>query len=193
MNNRGVDTEMQMKKLIKTHLDTIFSYALFISGDRDKAMDLMQDTILTVLKKKELYNEQFAFRSWIFRVMKNTYINKYTKVSVSREINESTLSENENIISNIFEDKNTRLDSISDPLLKERILSVFANMPQEYKDVSYLVDIEGFSYEEVSKDLGIPVGTVMSRLHRGRDYLRNKLLKEAKELRITEKRKKRHA
>ena len=66
-------------------------------------------------------------------------------------------------------------------------------MPPEYKDVSYLIDIEGFSYEEVSKDLGIPIGTVMSRLHRGRDYLRSKLLKEAKELRITEQRKKRHA
>jgi len=57
-------------------------------------------------------------------------------------------------------------------------------MPEEYQMVTYLINIEGHSYEEVSKMLKIPVGTVMSRLHRGRDFLKSKLIKEAKEAKI---------
>ena len=75
----------KLKKLIKENLDTIFAYSKFITGNREDAMDLMQDTIVIVLKKSHLYKEQDSFKSWIFRILKNNYLNTIKKKSIQKE------------------------------------------------------------------------------------------------------------
>ena len=179
-----------MKKLLQDNIDTIFGYALFITGNREKALDLMQDTMVTVLRKTHLYTEQSGFKSWIFTILKNNYINTYKKANLHREITETDYL-NDNVISGVFEDKKSATNS--DPLLKDKIMSAFEQMPHEYKDVTYLVDVEGLKYEEVAESLSLPVGTVMSRLFRGREFLRKKLYAEAKEMNIVAEKKVRHA
>jgi len=175
-----------MEKLLKEHLDTIFSYSLFITGNREKALDLMQDTIVTVLNKKHLYSEESHFRSWIFRVLKNNYLNQIKKENVRNELYLSDISK-ENEETPFFiaaADSRNFFEDMNDPLLRDRISAVFEEMPLEYKDVIILKEVEGLSYEETAKQLEIPVGTVMSRLHRARNYLKKSFRKEACELKI---------
>ena len=174
-----------MKKLLKENMDTMFNYSLFITGNRERAMDLMQDTILNILKKKTPYQEQSYFKAWIFRVLKNNHINRIKKAGLANEINESDFSSTtDNVISHVFEDARTGPEKISDPILRQKILRAFRDMPSEFQDVCYLVEIEGAKYGEVAEQLDIAVGTVMSRLHRGRGFLRRALAEEAKELNI---------
>ena len=176
----------KMKELIENNLDKIFSYSLFITGDREKALNLMQDTIVTVLTKKHLYNEESHFRSWIFRILKNNYINKVRKENLRKEINFSDAAPESND-EPIFLPKDRNGDYLSDPLLKKRISDVISSLAPEYREVIVLVEIDQLSYEEASEVLEIPVGTVMSRLFRGRSHLRKLLRKEAGELRIVTK------
>lgn len=188
-----VDIErLEMKEILKNNLNTIFNYSLFITGNREKAMDLMQDTIVNLLNKKQPYQEQAAFKSWIFKVLKNNYINKYKRDNLHREINETDLTK-DSTMSFDFEDTVTDTEKTVDPFLREKILGAFSIMPVEYREVCYMIDVEGFSYEEASEQLDIPIGTVMSRLHRGRNFLQGKLNKEAVELRIVSERKRKHA
>jgi RNA polymerase sigma-70 factor (ECF subfamily) len=178
--------EGEMKELIENNLDKIFNYSLFITGDREKALDLMQDTIITVLTKQDLYNEESHFRSWIFRILKNNYLNIIKKEQIRKEINFSDAAPDSKD-EPVFLSKDKGKSYISDPILKNRISEVIASLPLEYREVVVFVEIDQLSYEEVAQILDIPVGTVMSRLHRGRSQLRKMLKKEAGELRIVPK------
>lgn len=181
-----------MEELIKANLDVIFRYALFITGKRELAMDLMQDTIVRAIEKKKLYNEQKAFRSWIFTMLRNNYINTYKKKALHNEITESELQFDDNVLPFVFEDKASALELVTDPVLKQSIMEAFASMSDDYRDVCYLVDVEGLSYSEVAEELSVPIGTVMSRLHRGRDFLKKSLYNEASELGLIKKGQKRY-
>ena|GEM_PF-1070234 len=172
---------VDMKQVLTAHLDLMFSYSLFITGNRDKALDLMQDTIASLLAKKGAYEERDAFRTWIFRVLKNNWLNRVAKDMASREVTEAAFrTEDDETID--FADPET--GQATDPLLRERLLDAFAQLPPDQHEICYLVDIEGLSYDETAKRLAIPIGTVMSRLHRGREFLKTKLRREAAELRI---------
>lgn len=182
-----------MEELLKKNLDTIFSYSLFITGNREKALDLMQDTIVTVLNKKHLYSEESHFKSWIFRVLKNTYLNQIKKDGAKKEILWGDFSDNEDNSPLFLSEANGNIENINDPILRNKINSVIASIPFDYREVVIFIELDGMSYEEVAKELNIPVGTVMSRLHRGRSYLRKMLRKEAGELRIISEKVKRNA
>ncbi len=182
-----------MKKLLTDNLDTIFNYSLFITGNREKALDLMQDTMVSILSKKNAYQEQSAFKSWIFTVLKNNYINRYRQESLHREIRESEMQRSDDEKRIDFADPASPAELASDPLLRKNILTAFSQMPDEFRDVCYLVDVEGWSYEEAAKHAGVPIGTVMSRIYRGREFLKNKLRKEAAELKIVSERSRKYA
>ena len=174
-------TATDMKQVLTAHLDLMFSYSLFITGNRGKALDLMQDTIASLLTKKGAYEERDAFRTWIFRVLKNNWLNRVAKDMANREVTEATFrTEDDETID--FADPQTAQST--DPLLRERLLDAFAQLPSDQHEVCYLVDVEGLSYDQTAKRLAIPIGTVMSRLHRGREFLKTKLRREAAELRI---------
>ncbi len=182
-----------MEELLKENIETIFSYSLFITGNREKALDLMQDTIVTVLRKKHLYREESHFKSWIFKILKNNYINTLKKENIRNETFIADISKDGEETPMFLNFDDSSAEFINDPILRSKITTIFASMPAEYKDVVTLVEVEGFSYEEVSEALEVPIGTVMSRLHRGRAYLRKMLRKEAGELKIVSKKEKKHA
>ncbi|MGI6395420.1 MAG: RNA polymerase sigma factor [bacterium] len=176
-----------MEKLLKENIETIFSYSLFITGNRERALDLMQDGIVTALDKKHLYKEESHFKSWIFRVLKNTYLNDIKRAAIRKEVYISEIS-NENEEAPPFHiSPQSFFEKTGDPFLKEKTEAVLSAMPVEYKDVIILKEIEGFSYEEIAQTLQIPIGTVMSRLHRARGYLKKVFRKEAVELKIISK------
>jgi RNA polymerase sigma-70 factor (ECF subfamily) len=179
-----------MEELLKNNIDTIFNYALFITGNREKALDLMQDTIVTVLSKKHLYREEDHFKSWIFRVLKNNFINKIKHDAILNEISFSDLQKDDDSPAIDFPAANISLEDTEDPILKDKIREVLEKMQPEYREVIELVLVEELSYEETARTLEIPVGTVMSRLHRGRNFLKKALGQEAEELQIIRKERK---
>jgi len=190
MNQNLKEKHLQsFKHVLKENMDTIFRYSLFITGNREKAMDLMQDTIVRLLNKKNVYEEKNAFKTWIFRVLKNNYINTYKKAALHKEIHASDISEDENVVSLIFKDHSSDISNAVDPILKKRILTAFSELPENFRDVCYQIDIEGLNYEETSIELKIPIGTVMSRLHRARAILREKLEIVAREVGIQTRKK----
>jgi len=170
-----------MQTLIKTNLNTMFGYARFLTGDRDKAMDLVQDSVIKALKNAHQYNHRHSFKSWIFTVMRNLYINQIRRRIVLPEISESDLSR-EDSTPYEFRDEKSNTEELTDPLLKERIAEALDALSNEFREVVYFIEIEGFSYEEVAKMLDIPVGTVMSRIHRARRHLKKALVVEAGEI-----------
>ncbi|HPM45552.1 MAG TPA: RNA polymerase sigma factor [bacterium] len=177
-----------MEKLLKDNLETIFSYSLFVTGNRDKALDLMQDAIVTALSKKHLYKEESHFRSWIFRILKNTHLNNIKRAQIKKESYLADISKENEETPSFLMASLTTLEEMSDPLLNQKMSQVLEIMPAEYKDAIILKEIEGLSYEETAKQLQIPVGTVMSRLHRARGYLKKAFRKEAVELKIVTER-----
>ncbi len=187
---RGKMASSEMGQMIEQHMNDIFRYALFLTGDRNTAKDLMQDTILRAMRKKHLYKEKSSFRSWIFVMMKHIYINSAKKV-VHEPASFSELSRDGNFNENIIEFKSEKfsLESMTDPLLRSKIIDAMSSIPLKYREIVYYIDVLEKSYEETARELDVPVGTVMSRLYRSRRMLRSKLSDAASELRITDENK----
>ena len=157
------------KKLIE-YIPNLRRYALALTANSStQADDLVQDTLEHALKKRSLWLHNSNLRAWLFTIMHNLFINQIKRVG-------ATQHDDLNTIANTLHS-----DSDADPAhdyfmtqLKKQLdlLSV------KHKEIIFLVSLEGFSYEEVSKILDIRVGTVMSRLHRAREQLRQALFKD---------------
>ena len=145
-------------QLIVPYIPNLRRYARALVGDRDGADDLVQDTLERAVRKFHLWRPG-DLRAWLFSIMHNVFVNqlKGRKVSPSVEIDEEMIAAHVPTV-----------DSV-DVLDLERAL---VRLAPEQREVVLLVALEDMSYAEVSKALGIPIGTVMSRLSRGRERLR---------------------
>ncbi len=138
-------------------------YARALTNNPYDSDELVQDTLERALKKKKLWREESELRPWLFTIMHNILINKVRRDSITppmQELNET------------IEDVSTPPDSVW--VIRE-LKSSIKNLPDDQKQVFLLISLEEFSYEETAKILNIPIGTVMSRLHRAREYLRQRM------------------
>jgi len=164
------------------HMDTLYNFALRMTGDGDDANDLVQDTYLKAFRFFDKFEKGTNCKAWLFRIMKNTFINTYRKKI--KEPDKVDYEEVENFYENV---KPSSTDSahlekeIYDNLLDDEISSAIASLPDDFKTVIILSDIEGFTYDEIADFIDCPVGTVRSRLHRARKMLFAKLYKYADE------------
>ncbi len=164
------------------HMDALYNFALRMTGDSDDANDLVQDTFLKAFRFFDKFEKGTNCKAWLFRIMKNTFINTYRKKT--KEPDKVDYEEVENFYENI---KASSTDSahlekeIYDNLLDDDISSAIASLPDDFKTVIILSDIEGFTYDEIADFTDCPVGTVRSRLHRARKMLFTKLHKYANE------------
>lgn len=164
------------------HLDALYNFALRMTGDDDDANDLVQDTFLKAFRFFDKFEKGTNCKAWLFRIMKNTFINAYRKKT--KEPIKVDYEEVENFYENV---KPSSTDSahlekeIYDNLLDDEISSAIASLPDDFKTVIILSDIEGFTYDEIADFVDCPVGTVRSRLHRARKMLFAKLYKYANE------------
>lgn len=164
------------------HLDALYNFALRMTGDGDDANDLVQDTFLKAFRFFDKFEKGTNCKAWLFRIMKNTFINAYRKKT--KEPIKVDYEEVENFYENV---KPSSTDSahlekeIYDNLLDDEISSAIASLPDDFKTVIILSDIEGFTYDEIADFVDCPVGTVRSRLHRARKMLFAKLYKYANE------------
>lgn len=164
------------------HMDALFNYALRMTGDSDDANDLIQETYLKAFRFFDKFERGTNCKAWLFRILRNTYINTYRKNKKEPEKVDYDEIENyfENIKSNSTDSSHLEKD-IFDNLLDDELSGAISSLPEDFRTVIILSDIEGFSYEEIADFVDCPVGTVRSRLHRARKMMFTKLHKYASE------------
>ncbi len=162
------------------HMDALYNFALKMTGDSDLADDLIQETYLKAFKFFDKFEQGTNCKAWLFRILKNSYINDYRKIS--KEPDKVDYDDIQNFYENIkaSEVKSSHLvDDEFSKLLDDDISGAIANLPEDFRTVIILSDIEGFTYEEIAEFVDCPIGTVRSRLHRARKMLYTKLYKYA--------------
>lgn len=158
------------------HMDSLYNFALKMTGDSDDASDLIQETYLKAFRFFDKFEKGTNCKAWLFRIMKNTYINIYRKGA--KEPDKVDYEDVENFYENI---KASNTDSahlekdIYDNLLDDELSEAVTSLPEDFRTVVILADIEGYTYEEIADFIDVPVGTVRSRLHRARKMLFTKL------------------
>jgi RNA polymerase sigma-70 factor, ECF subfamily len=144
---------------IAAHIPRLRRYARALAGDSHRADDLVQDTLERALTKFHLWRPDSDLRAWMFSIMHNVFINQ---LKARRELS-------------LDETAEAALESApqSDPLELRDLDAALRRLPAEQREVLLLVGLEQLSYAEASQALSVPVGTVMSRLSRGRERLRS--------------------
>lgn len=164
------------------HMNILHGYALKITGNQLDADDLVQETFLRAFRFFDKFEKGTNCKAWLFRVMKNLFINKYRKNQ--REPGKVDYDEIENYFDTIRSEKLDSTDlqeKVFSNLLDDDVTRALNSLQDDFKTVVILCDLEGLSYEEIAEFIQCPIGTVRSRLHRGRKMLQQKLYDYAKE------------
>jgi RNA polymerase sigma-70 factor (ECF subfamily) len=164
----------------------LFSTALRMTRSRSDAEDLVQETYIKGWRSFHTFQEGTNLRAWLFRIMTNTYINKYN--AQKRKGTEVELDDVEELF--LYKrlgsiDQSQLSSSAEDQMLElftdDEVKSALEELPEDFRIPVLLSDVDGFSYKEISEMLEIPIGTVMSRLHRGRKAMQKMLYEYARE------------
>jgi RNA polymerase sigma-70 factor, ECF subfamily len=164
------------------HKNILFNFALRTTGNADDAKDLLQETFMKAFRFWDKYEKGTNIRAWLFRIMKNSYINRYRKET--REPGMVDYDDVENFYDSIRDDSTDSNDlqkHMYSNMLSDEVTGALQALPEDFRTVVILCDIEQLTYEEISDFLNCPIGTVRSRLHRGRKMLEDKLHDYAKE------------
>jgi RNA polymerase sigma-70 factor, ECF subfamily len=164
------------------HKGILLNFALRTTGNKDDAQDLLQETFIKAFRFWDKYEKGTNIRAWLFRIMKNSYINRYRKES--REPGMVDYDDVENFYDSIRDDSvdsNDLQKSMFGGMLSDEVVDALQSLPEDFRTVVILCDIEQLTYEEISEFLNCPIGTVRSRLHRGRKILAESLHDYAKE------------
>ncbi|MBI3005124.1 MAG: sigma-70 family RNA polymerase sigma factor [Ignavibacteriales bacterium] len=164
------------------HMDVLYNFALRTTGNEDDARDLLQETYLKAYRFWDKYEKGTNIRAWLFRIMKNSYINRYRKET--REPDTVDYADVENFYDSIraeSTDTNDLQEKLFGGLLGDEVTSALKSLPEDFRTVVILCDIEGLTYEEIAEFIDRPIGTVRSRLHRGRKLLQGRLFEYAKQ------------
>lgn len=170
---------MKFQKLIETHIDSLWSTALRLTKNRHDAEDLVQEACLKAFENLDSLRDERKARSWLFKILTNTFINKYRKDQRSPE----EIEVESDFLEPIFYKNGQYIDlegEIFSNIIDEEVKEAIDNLPLEFRMTVILVDIEGLSYREVEDILRISPGTLASRLYRGRRLLRDSLCEYAR-------------
>ena len=173
------------------YMPQLYSAALRMTRNAADAEDLVQETYLKAYRGFDRFEEGTNLRAWLYRILTNTFINMYR--SKKRRPTETELDEGEDLylyrrLGGLEAARATRSaeDELMDFFTESEVKDAIESLPEQYRLVVLLCDVEGFSYKEIAEWLEIPIGTVMSRLHRGRKALQKQLYEFAVERGLTE-------
>lgn len=158
------------------HIDSMYNFAYRLTFDEDDAKDLVQDTYMKAYRFINSFQEGTNAKAWLYRILKNSFINDYRKKSKQpakvdyQEVEQFYNSEDTPSTATV----DLRMETTKD-MIGDEISNALNSLAVDFRTVVILCDLEGFTYEEMAKILDIPIGTVRSRLHRARNLLREKL------------------
>ncbi len=165
------------------HINSMYNFGYRLTLDRDDAKDLVQDTYFKAFRFIESFQRGTNAKAWLFRILKNSFINDYRKKI--KEPNKVDYQEVESYYNSEDVDRqitpDLRVDALKD-MIGDEISNALNALDVDFRTVIILCDLEGFKYEEMAKILDIPIGTVRSRLHRARQLLKEKLSEYAKSM-----------
>jgi RNA polymerase sigma-70 factor (ECF subfamily) len=164
----------------------LFSTAMRMTRNKSDAEDLVQETFIKAWRSFHTFQTGTNLRAWLYRIMTNTFINKYN--SKLRKPTETELDEVEELylykrLGSIDQSKlsSSAEDQMLELFTDDEVKNALEELPETFRLPVLLSDVDGFSYKEIAEMLDIPLGTVMSRLHRGRKLMQKMLYEYAKE------------
>lgn len=171
----------EFEQEVAPHHDALYNFALRLASDPDDANDLVQETLLKAYRFFHTFERGTNCKAWLFRIMKNSFINIYRKTSKEPDkVDYDEVEEFYHTIRAESTESNDLEERIFSNVLDDDVTAALASLPEDFRTVVILCDIEGFTYDEIAEFVDTPVGTVRSRLHRGRNMLRTKLLEYAR-------------
>lgn len=162
----------------------LYNAALRMTRNRSDAEDLVQETYLRAYRGYGGFEDGTNLRAWLFRILTNTYINSYR--AKQRRPQETELNDVEDLylyrrISNVESASRSAEDTLFEMFTDDEVKSALESLPESFRLPVLLADVQEFSYKEIAEMLDIPIGTVMSRLHRGRKAMQKALIDFATE------------
>lgn len=162
-----------------SHLDTLYRGALRLTRDPDRAQDLVQDTYVRALRYQHSYEPGTNMKAWLFAIMRNLFWDRFKG---GRPEDLSLDEDGDFPLYERLKDETAMPEGeVLDKLAAKEVVAAVEKLPPLHREVVLLVDVEGFSYKEAAEVMGIPIGTVMSRLHRARQQLQRQLYDYARE------------
>ena len=182
--SKNNDRDYEFDILLRENLNGMFSLALRMTRNQLDAEDLIQDTALKAFRYFHKFDQGTNFRAWVYRILTNNFINFYRKnqkqpAQIEIENVSFKLEQEGAGFWKWLNDRNNGFDY--DDLFDDEINAAIDKLPDEYRIVLLLADVEGLSYKEIAEVIAHPLGTVMSRLHRGRKMLQKRLRRYAEE------------
>jgi len=176
-----VQKQEDFEEEIIPHLDAMYNFALRLTSDPSDAEDLVQDTIVKAFRFFSSYEKGTNAKAWLFRILKNSYINNYRKKSKKpSQVDYDEVATFYETIRAERTDTSDLEDKMFRDLIDDDISQALEELPEDFRTVVLLCDIEDFTYEEIANMLDVPIGTIRSRLHRGRNLLKAQLMEYAK-------------
>lgn len=161
--------------------DQVYRIARRFVSTREEAEDLVQDTYARAFRSWQSYTPGTNLRAWLLRILTNLNVDRGRRLQ--RRPDETPLEEHDYYLANTVAasggEQVLDQDRVVERLSQDSIVTALSSLPDDFRDVVVLVDIGDFSYADAAQILDVPIGTVMSRLHRGRRLLKSKLAEEA--------------
>lgn len=180
LTKKEIKKQEDFNEEIIPHLDALYNFGLRLTSDPNDAEDLVQDTIVKAYRFFSSYEKGTNAKAWLFRILKNSYINNYRKRS--KKPQEVDYDEVATFYETIRAER-TETSDLEDKMFRELIDDDISNaldeIPEDFRTVVLLCDVEDFTYEEIANMLDVPIGTIRSRLHRGRNLLKAQLTEYA--------------
>ncbi|RNC83895.1 MAG: sigma-70 family RNA polymerase sigma factor [Balneola sp.] len=179
--------QLQFNDEIIPHLDSLYNFGLRLTGDPSDTEDLVQDTIVKAFRFFDSYEKGTNAKAWLFRILKNSFINNYRKNQ--KKPQEVDYDEVSSYYENVRAERTDTTDLehlIFRNLMDDNFTKALSKLPEDFRTVVLLCDVDGFTYEEISNMLDVPIGTIRSRLHRGRNLLKTELYEYAKKRGFTD-------